>query len=304
MDRLQAWAIFAAVAEHGSFADAARRLGRSPAAVTRAIAALENHLSARLLNRTTRSVALTDAGARYLEACRRILSDFAELEASATGERQQPRGLLNVTAPVMFGRLYVLPIVRSFLADWPEVDVRLLFLDRVVSLIDEGLDVGVRLGHLPDSSLRAIPVGHVRRAVYASPEYIARHGIPETPQDLVDHRCIACTAVTPIPDRWTFEREQRSYAVAIRPRMIVNTTDAAVDAAVAGQGLTCVLSYQAEAHLAAGQLHRVLADEEPPPIPIHLLHPAGRYLPAKVRLFIDHAAVALRETFGQAKTGR
>lgn len=141
MDRLQAWEIFAAVAEHGSFADAARRLGRSPAAVTRAIAALENHLSARLLNRTTRSVALTDAGARYLEACRRILSDFAELEASATGERQQPRGLLNVTAPVMFGRLYVLPIVRSFLADWPEVDVRLLFLDRVVSLIDEGLDV-------------------------------------------------------------------------------------------------------------------------------------------------------------------
>jgi DNA-binding transcriptional LysR family regulator len=170
MDRVEAWTIFAAVAERGSFADAARHLGRSPAAVTRAIAALENHLSTRLLNRTTRSVTLTDAGARCLDGCRRVLSEFEELEASTTGERQRPRGLLNVTAPVMFGRLHVLPIVRDFLGRYPEVDVRLLLLDRVVSLVDEGLDVGVRLGQLPDSSLRAIRVGSVRRAVYVSPD--------------------------------------------------------------------------------------------------------------------------------------
>jgi DNA-binding transcriptional LysR family regulator len=268
--------------------------------VTRAVAALEHHLSSRLLNRTTRSVALTDAGARYLDGCRRILSEFEELEAAATGERQGPRGLLNVTAPVMFGRLHVLPIVRDFLGKYPEVDVRLLLLDRVVSLVDEGLDVGVRLGHLPDSSLRAIQVGHVRRAVYASPDYLARHGTPQTPQDLGNHGCIACSAVTAVPDRWSFEREQRSFAVAVKPRLIVNTTDAAIDAAVAGQGLTCVLSYQVDNHVAAGRLQRVLVEYEPPSIPIHVLHPAGRYLSPKVRLFIDDATTAIRQKFGAA----
>ncbi|MBX3516357.1 MAG: LysR family transcriptional regulator [Rhodospirillales bacterium] len=296
MDRLDTWTIFVAVAERGSFADAARHLGRSPAAVTRAVAALEHHLSTRLLNRTTRSVALTDAGARYLDGCRRILSEFAELEAEAT-ERRRPRGLLNVTAPVMFGRLHVLPIVRDFLAQYPEVDVRLLLLDRVVSLIDEGLDVGVRLGHLPDSSLRAIRVGHIRRAVYASPGYLARQGTPQTPQELGNHECIACSAVTVIPDRWTFEHAQRSFAVAVRPRLIVNNTDAAIDAAVAGQGLTCVLSYQAEEHVAAGRLQPILIAYEPPSIPIHVLHPAGRYLSPKVRLFVDDATMAIRQKF-------
>ena len=299
MDRLDSWTIFVAVAERGSFADAARHLGRSPAAVTRAVAALEHHLSTRLLNRTTRSVALTDAGARYLDGCRRILSVFEELEAAAT-ERRRPRGLLNVTAPVMFGRLHVLPIVRDFLAQYPEVDVRLLLLDRVVSLIDEGLDVGIRLGHLPDSSLRAIRVGHVRRAVYASPDYLAQHGTPRTPQDLGNHGCIACSAVTAIPDRWSFERAQRSFAVAVKPRLIVNTTDAAIDAAVAGQGLTCVLSYQVDDHVAMGSLQAVLIDYEPPSIPIHVLHPAGRYLSPKVRLFIDDATMAIRQKFGAA----
>jgi DNA-binding transcriptional LysR family regulator len=300
VDRLEAWTIFVAVAERGSFADAARHLGRSPAAVTRAVAALEHHLSSRLLNRTTRSVALTDAGARYLDGCRRILSEFEELEAAATGERQRPRGLLNVTAPVMFGRLHVFPIVSGFLGKYPDVDVRLLLLDRVVSLVDEGLDVGIRLGHLPDSSLRAIRVGHVRRAVYASPDYLARHGTPQTPQDLGNHGCIACSAVTAIPDRWSFEREQRSFAVAVKPRLIVNTTDAAIDAAVAGQGLTCVLSYQVDDHVAAGRLQRVLVDYEPSSIPIHVLHPAGRYLSPKVRLFIDDATAAIQQKFGAA----
>jgi DNA-binding transcriptional LysR family regulator len=177
-DRLDALTIFVAVAEQQSFAEAARQLSRSPASVTRAVSALEERLQTRLLNRTTRSVALTDAGQRYLESCRRLLSAYDELEAKNTGERAEPRGWINVTAPVMFGRLHVLPIVRSFLDDHPRVDVRLLLLDRVVSLVDEGLDLGIRIGELPDSSLRAIRVGQIRRIVCASPEYIARHGVP------------------------------------------------------------------------------------------------------------------------------
>src|SRR6516164_1558782 len=202
LDRLDALTIFVAVAEQQSFAEAARQLTRSPASVTRAIAALEERLQIRLFNRTTRSVALTDAGARYLENCRRLLSTYDELEAVDVGERVQPRGWINVTAPTMFGRLHVLPLVKSFLGQYPQVDVRLLLLDRVVSLVDEGLDLGVRIGQLPDSSLRAIRVGQIRRIVCASPEYIARHGVPTTPRHLRDHSVVACTAVTPIPDRW------------------------------------------------------------------------------------------------------
>jgi DNA-binding transcriptional LysR family regulator len=282
-DRLDTLAIFVAVAEQQSFAEAARQLSRSPASVTRAVSALEERLQTRLLNRTTRSVALTDAGQRYLESCRRLLSAYDELEAENIGERAEPRGWINVTAPVMFGRLHVLPVVSSFLDDHPQVDIRMLLLDRVVSLVDEGLDLGVRIGQLPDSSLRAIRVGQIRRIVCASPEYIARHGVPATPRDLRDHIVVACTAVTPIPDRWS---------------LIVNTTDAAVGAALDGFGLTCIRSYQAEPHATAGRLQTVLAEYEPPPAPIHIVHPAGHYLSAKVRLFLDHAADTLRGKFG------
>ena len=183
-DRLDALTIFVAVAEQQSFAEAARQLGRSPASVTRAVAALEERLQTRLFNRTTRSVALTDAGVRYLESCRQLLAAYDELEAVNFGERVQPRGWINVTAPAMFGRLHVLPLVQSFLSEYPHIDVRLLLLDRVVSLVDEGLDLGVRIGQLPDSSLRAVRVGQVRRIVCATPQYIARHGVPVTPRDL------------------------------------------------------------------------------------------------------------------------
>ncbi|MGH6837167.1 MAG: LysR substrate-binding domain-containing protein, partial [Methylocella sp.] len=203
MVRPEALTIFIAVAEQESFAEAARQLNRSPAAVTRAVAALEDHLRSRLLNRTTRSVSLTDAGTRYLESCRRLLAAYDELEALNFGESVEPRGVISITAPQMFGRLHVLPLVRSFLDRYVQVDVRLLLLDRVVSLVDEGLDLGVRLGHLPDSSLRAVRVGEVRRAIYASPEYLARNGVPRTPHDLANHRVIACTATTPIADRWS-----------------------------------------------------------------------------------------------------
>jgi DNA-binding transcriptional LysR family regulator len=290
--------IFVAVAERQSFAEAARQLSRSPASVTRAVAALEERLQTRLFNRTTRSVALTDAGVRYLDSCRRLLTTYGELEAVTFAERVEPRGWINVTTPVMFGRLHVLPLVRSFLSDYPQVDVRLLLLDRVVSLVDEGLDLGVRIGQLPDSSLQAVRVGQVRRVVCASPQYIARNGVPATPRDLGSHSVVACTAVTPIPDRWSFHRPGGVTSVAITPRLVVNTTAAAVDAALDSLGLTCILSYQAEPHAAAGRLQTVLVEYEPPPTPIHIVRPEGRHLPAKVRLFLDHVAEGLRRKFG------
>jgi DNA-binding transcriptional LysR family regulator len=296
-DRFDALTIFVTVAEQQSFAEAARQLSRSPASVTRTVAALEERLQTRLFNRTTRSVALTDAGARCLESCRRLLATYDELEALNVGERIEPRGWISVTAPVMFGRLHVLPLVQSFLGEYPQVDVRLLLLDRVVSLVDEGLDLGVRVGQLPDSSLRAVRVGQVRRVVCATPQYIARHGAPGTPRDLGSHGLVACTAVTPIPDRWTFHGPSGVTSVAVTPRLVVNTTAAAVDAALNGLGLTCILSYQAEPHAAAGLLQTVLVEYEPPPAPIHIVHPAGRHLPAKVRLFLDHIAGGLRGKF-------
>jgi DNA-binding transcriptional LysR family regulator len=297
-DRLDTLTIFVAVAEQQSFAQAARQLGRSPASVTRGVAALEERLQTRLFNRTTRSVALTDAGARYLENCRRLLTTYDELEAVNLGERAQPRGWINITAPTMFGRLHILPVVGNFLPRYPQVDVRLLLLDRVVSLVDEGLDLGVRIGQLPDSSLRAVRVGQVRRLFCASPQYLARHGVPATPHDLGGHTVVACTAVTPISDRWSFQGPSGAASVAVAPRLVVNTTDAAVDAALDGLGITCIQSYQAEPHVAAGRLQRLLADYEPPSAPIHIVHPEGRHLSAKVRLFLDYVAEGLRGKFG------
>jgi DNA-binding transcriptional LysR family regulator len=297
-DRLDALTVFVAVADQQSFAEAARQLSRSSVSVTRAVAALEERLQIRLFNRTTRSVALTDAGARYLESCRRLLATYDELEAVNLHERVQPRGRINVTAPTMSGRLHVLPIVQSFLAQYPQVDIRMLLLDRVVSLVDEGLDLGVRIGQLPDSALRAIRVGQVRRVVCATPQYISRHGVPATPRDLRNHSIVACTAVTPIPDRWSFYRPSGLISVAVTPRLVVNTTAAAVDAALDGVGFTCILSYQAEPHAVDGRLHTVLVECEPPPAPIHIVHPEGRHLPGKVRLFLDYAAEALRRKFG------
>jgi DNA-binding transcriptional LysR family regulator len=297
-DRLDALTIFIAVAERQSFAEAARQLSRSSAAVTRAVAALEERLQTRLFNRTTRSVALTDVGVRYLDACRRLLATYDELEAVNLGERIEPRGWINVTAPVMFGRLHVLPLVQRFLDEYPQIDIRLLLLDRVVSLVEEGLDLGVRIGQLRDSSLLAVRVGQVRRIVCASPQYLARHGVPATPRDIANHRVVACTAVTPVPDRWSLHRRGGVTFVTVAPRLVVNTTAAAVDAALDNLGLTCILSYQAEPHASAGRLQTVLVEYEPPPIPIHIVHSEGRHLSPKVRLFLDHVAEGLRRKFG------
>jgi DNA-binding transcriptional LysR family regulator len=296
LDRIDGWTTFAAVAEARSFAAAARRLGRSPAAVTRAVAALEQRLGARLLNRTTRAVALTDVGARALDATRRALAAFEELEGVAATERQEARGRLGVTAPVVFGRLHVLPVVETFLRDHPAVTVQLVLLDRVVSLVDEGLDVAVRLGDLPDSSLRAIRVGEVRRGVYASPKYLRANGTPRTPQGLARHACVACSALTPVPDRWTFERDGRSFVVPVSSRLVVNTAEAAIDAAVAGLGPTCVLSYQVDAHVRSGRLERILGTFEPPAVPVQVVMPAGRFVTPIVRAFVERSVEALRAT--------
>jgi DNA-binding transcriptional LysR family regulator len=300
MDRLETVEIFAAVAEAGSFIGAARRLGRSPAAMTRAVAALEDRLGIRLFNRTTRAVVLTDAGARYLERARRALTEFSELELSAAGEQQVPRGLLTITAPEMFGRLHILPVVQGFMRDYPEVDVSLLLLNRIVSYIDEGIDLGLRIAHLPDSSLQAILVGHVHRICCASPDYIARHGAPRRLPDLARHAIIATTGVRPVNDRWAFERDGETVSVPVQPRLAVNSVQAALDAAVAGTGIVRLLSYQSATEEAAGTLVRVLEEEPQPPIPIHIVHPAGRNLALKARLFIDRAVGTLREKFSAA----
>jgi DNA-binding transcriptional LysR family regulator len=292
MDRIDEWRTFVAVASAKSFVTAARTQGRSPQAITRAIGALEARLATRLLHRTTRSVSLTSDGARYLEHGRRVVAEFDELEGAArTGALV---GQLAITAPVLFGQLHVAPVVLAFLARHPELDARLVLLDRVVSLADEGLDLGVRIGALPDSALRARLVGHVRTVTCASPAYLARAGRPRTPDALARHACIAFTGTTAIPDRWTFPTRN----VAVHPRLVVNTGQAAIDAALAGVGVVRVMSYQVAALIAAGKLELVLASHEPAPSPVHLVQLPG--IAARVATaFGDFAATELAARLGK-----
>ncbi|HJU15530.1 MAG TPA: LysR family transcriptional regulator [Stellaceae bacterium] len=294
LDRLEALRIFVAIAEEGSFVRAARRLQRSPAAVTRAVSDLEARFGTRLLTRTTRAVALTEAGGRCLEQARQVLGAYGVLEQSASRERSGPAGLLTISAPEMFGRLHILPIAQRYLCTHPGVQVSLLLLNRLVSFVDEGVDLGVRIAQLADSSLRAIQVGAVRRVVCASPGYLSACGVPQTPQDLRNHDVIAVADARPPTLRWPFAG---SIGVAVTPRLMVNTVQAALDAAVADGGVIRVLSYQAGPLEEAGRLTRVLRDHEPAPIPIHIVHPAGRYLSPTVRLFIDAAVPELRSKF-------
>jgi DNA-binding transcriptional LysR family regulator len=282
--------VFVAVAEAQGFAPAARRVGMSPPAVTRAIAALEERIGTRLLHRTTRIVRLTEAGSRFLADCKRILGELEEAEASAAGSHAEPRGLLAVTAPVMFGRMFVVPLVLDFLVRHPRVTARTLFLDRVADLIDEGLDVAVRIAHLPDSSLRAVRVGSVRRVVCASPDYLAARGTPRTPVDLAQLDAIAFS-LGASPEEWSFASGE---TVSPPARQIVNSNDVAIAAAVAGRGVTRVLSYQIAPELRAGKLQIVLSEFEPPPVPISVVYAEGRRAAAKVRAFVDFAVERLR----------
>lgn len=292
MDRWQAMKVFVKVADAGSFADAARQMNMSPPAVTRAVASLEETIGARLFVRTTRSVKLTQSGASYVEDCRRLLADLAEAEAAAAGAHTSPKGLLTITASVLFGQMYVLPILTDFLDAHPAVTGRALFLDRMVNLIDEGVDVAIRIGHLTDSDFRAIRVGSVRQVVCGAPSYLEQHGVPMNPSDLSQHRIIAPTGAWSSLD-WSFGSEQKS-AVTVSPRLFCNTNEAAMSAAIKGWGLTRLLSYQIGPALLDGRLHTVLSDHEEPPLPIHIVHGEGRHVSAKVRAFVDAAASSLR----------
>ena len=285
--------VFVAVAEEESFAAAARRLRMSPPAVTRAIASLEERLGVRLLTRTTRLVRVTDAGSRYLEDARRILLEADEADEAAAGINATPRGHLAVTAPVLFGKIYVMPVITAYQTTFKETTVSALFVDRVVNLVDEGLDVGIRIGSLPDSSLRAIRVGQVRRVVCASPAYLKKYGTPKIPADLARHPLIAATSVF-AGSEWTFARGKEKIGVRLSPRILVNTNDGALEAAKRGFGLTRLISYQVANELAAGTLKTVLRDFEEASLPVHVIHREGRHGSAKVRSFVDLAVERLR----------
>ena len=291
MDRLDAMTVFLAVVDEGTLSGAGRRLAMPLATVSRNLAELEAHLGARLLNRSTRRLELTEPGRAYAQACRRILDQVGDAEAAAAGEYDVPRGQLAVTAPIVFGRLHVLPVVSEFLAANAEVDVRLSLGDRVAHLIDEHVDVAVRIGALPDSRLNALAVGTLRPLVCASPAYLKVHGTPRTPADLARHRCIVFDAMT--PRAWHFGGAP-DFTPA-RPRLAVNTAEAAVDAAVAGVGVTRVLSYQADAALRDKRLRRLLRAFEPAPVPVHLVWDGQQRIASKLRAFLDFAGPRLRQ---------
>jgi DNA-binding transcriptional LysR family regulator len=300
MDRFQTMSVFVAVAEEESFARAARRLGMSPPAVTRAVSALEEHLGVKLLTRTTRYVRATDSGLRYLESTRRLLGEANEADEAVAGMHAAPRGQLSVTAPVMFGSMHVMPGIVDYLVRYPEVSVSAVFLDRVVNLVEEGLDVGVRIGELPDSTLRAIPVGLVRRVVCASPNYLAQHAKVKTPRDLAKHAVIASTAASAAVD-WRFGSGKTSggklaahYFVKLKPRLTTTNNEAAIQAALQGFGIARLMSYQVAEHVAGGRLKRILVADEPPPLPIHVLYREGRLASGKVRSFVDLLVERLR----------
>lgn len=300
MDRLENLRVFVAVADARGFAAAARRMGLSAPAVTRAVLALERRIGAQLLHRTTRALRLTEAGARFLDDCRRILADLDEAEASAAGAHAVARGDLAITAPSMFGRLHVAPVVLDFLARHPQVRARTFLSDRVVNLLDEGLDVAVRIARLPDSALTAIAVGAMRSVVVGAPAYFAVRGVPRLPDDLQRHTAIGFSQLGGQVAPWVFyppgRKNDRDARAAVLPSMqlVSNASEVTIGAALRGQGLARTLIYQVADEVLAGRLQIVLADHEPPPIPVQVVTLAGRREPAKVRSFVDFAVERLR----------
>ncbi|MEN0039288.1 MAG: LysR family transcriptional regulator [Cellvibrio sp.] len=299
MDRLTEMQIYVAVAECEGFAAAARRLGISPPVATRAVAELEARLGVKLLNRTTRYVRVTDAGQRYLEDARRVVVAADEADEAAIGVNGEPRGHLTVTAPVLFGRMYVMPGIVDYLQRFPATDVAALFVDRVVNLLEEGVDVALRIGDLDDSSFHALRVGSVRRLLCASPDYIARCGLPAHPNELVNHQLIVAMNLGTSVE-WRFMQQGKTLsartplAIRIKPRLSVTSNDSAIDAAVRGLGIARVMSYQIAQELEQGKLKILLSEFEPDAVPVHIVHREGRYSSAKVRQFIDLLAERLR----------
>lgn len=298
MDRLESMSILVNVVEAGSFSAASRRLKMPLPTLSRKISELELHLKTRLLNRSTRLLTLTDAGARYLAATRRILEDVEEAERAATGEYNAPKGELVLTAPVVFGRTHLMPVVNDFLKAYPDIDIGLALHERIVNLQEEHVDLAVRIGNLPDSTLMAIRIGEVRRILCASPEYLAARGTPRHPADLALHDCINFNPSTQA-EAWDFPVGKTPETFPVHFRLVVSTAQAAIDAAIAGIGITRLFCYHVAAARAQGLLLPVLQDFVPSPIPMHLVYPAGRMLPLKLRAFLDFATPRLKVALSQ-----
>jgi DNA-binding transcriptional LysR family regulator len=298
VDRLHEIEVFVAVADAGGFAKAGKRLRLSPPAVTRAISALEDRLGARVFNRTTRSIAITDVGRRFLESARRVLADLEAAEKEAVGERATPHGHLTVTASVTFGRTALAPVVCDFLGQHPRVSASVLLLDRVANLVEEGIDVAVRIGRLPDSNLVAKRIGAVRRVLVASPEYLARRAVPTSPAELRVHSVIAFTGLMPNRE-WRFQNGQKAGSLALQPRFEINDAVAAIRAAEMGYGIAIALSYMVGEKIRAGTLVPVLDAFALPAQPVHLVHPQARLVAPRIRAFIDFAAPRLKAVLDQ-----
>jgi len=303
MDRLESMSILVTAAEAGSLSAAARRLGVPLATVSRKVSELEAALKARLLIRSARRLSMTDAGEAYVAACRRILEEVEAAERAAAGEYSEAKGELTLTAPIVFGRLHILPIVTEFLKAYPRIDVRLILADRVMNLLEDRIDLAVRIARLEDSSLLATKVGAIRRVVCASPAYFAARGAPKTPADLDGHDCITFEGLSS-PAHWTFALDKKNVATPIHSRLTVTTAEAAIDAAIAGLGLARVFSYQAVAAVRAGALVLALEDFEPPPWPVSLVRGPGGLTPLKLRAFLDFATPRLKERLSQAALSR
>jgi DNA-binding transcriptional LysR family regulator len=303
MNRLEAMKILISVVDAGGFSAASRKLRIPLATVSRKVSELEKHVGARLLVRTTRRVALTDAGTTYVASARRILDDVAASERVAAGEYQSPRGELVITAPVFFGRAHVVPIVADFLAAHPAIDVRLLLSDRNLHLVDEHIDAAVRIGALPDSSMIAARVGSMRTVVCASPSLLDRYGIPQDPAS-VAKLPIVHFGSEHVPWRFRSANGRKALEVPLRPRLSVSTAEAAIDATVAGVGITRVLHYQCAPHIRDGTLRAVLVDFEVEPQPVHILHAGGRALASKTSAFLDYATPLLRTAMATLAAGR
>lgn len=285
--------VFIRIVDGGSLSAAARSLGVTLPAVVRTLASLEEHLGTRLLNRTTRRISLTDAGHEYCERSRQLLGALEETELSVSSARQKPTGTLSITAPVFFGRLNVVPLLVGYRERFPQVAVRLLLLDRNVNLIEEGLDIAIRIGHLADSSLVATPLASVRRVTYASPAYLKKHGVPRHPRDLAGHECLSFSALTPT-DTWTFHADAKKTSVKVKPAFVSNSGDAVIAMAEAGAGIGIAFCYQIKRQVARRTLRIVLDDFEPEPLPVSAVYPHGRLTAAKVREFISLAAGGLK----------
>jgi DNA-binding transcriptional LysR family regulator len=296
MDRLESMSVLLAVVAAGSLSGASKQLRMPLPTVSRKVSELEVHLGARLLVRSTRKLALTEAGESYVAACRRILEDVDEAEHRAASHYSVARGVLVLTAPVVLGRMHVVPVVAQFLDAFPEVDVRLMLADRALDLIDEHLDLAVRVGALPDSGLLATAVGRIRSVVCGTPAYFAQRGTPREPADLARHACVTFAALDS-PERWTLNA---ANTVQVHSRLVVNTAEAAIDAALAGVGVTRVLSYQVAELVRAGRLVTVLQEHEPPSLPVNLVRGGGARLTAKLRAFLDFASPRLRARLGSA----